>query len=59
MRLHYEVFKVTSAVGRQLFVYSAQPGTPGADALMLLRSLAGDTLTDYPRHRRRGAHPAH
>ncbi|ANP50033.1 transcriptional regulator with XRE-family HTH domain [Streptomyces griseochromogenes] len=47
MRLHYEAFTVTSAPGQQLFVYSAEPGTPSADALVLLRSLAGDTLAEH------------
>ncbi|MCB5907401.1 helix-turn-helix domain-containing protein [Streptomyces pinistramenti] len=42
MRLHYEAFTITSAPGQQLFVYSAEPGSPGADGLSLLRSFAGD-----------------
>lgn len=42
MHLHYEAFTITSTPGQQLFVYSAEPGTPSADALVLLRGLAAD-----------------
>jgi transcriptional regulator with XRE-family HTH domain len=45
MHLHYEAFTVTSAPGQQLFAYSAEPGTPSADALVLLRGLAADATT--------------
>ncbi|MFI1370090.1 MmyB family transcriptional regulator [Streptomyces griseochromogenes] len=48
MRLHYEAFTVTSARGQQLFVYSAEPGTPSADALILLRGIAAEALADRP-----------
>ncbi|MFG2224988.1 helix-turn-helix domain-containing protein [Streptomyces sp. NPDC048644] len=46
LRLHYEAFTITSAPGQQLFVYSAEPGSPAADALALLRTLAGDRVRD-------------
>ncbi|MEU5534352.1 helix-turn-helix transcriptional regulator [Streptomyces sp. NPDC020362] len=42
MYLHYESFTVASAPGQRLLVYSAEPGTPSADALVLLRALADD-----------------
>ncbi|MGW7576494.1 helix-turn-helix transcriptional regulator [Streptomyces sp. NPDC054765] len=50
LRLHYQAFTVTGAPGQQLFVYSAQPGSPSADALSLLRSLAADRTADGPPH---------
>ncbi|MGW7825237.1 MmyB family transcriptional regulator [Streptomyces puniciscabiei] len=57
MRLPYEASTLTSSPGRQLFVYSAQPGTPSADALVLPGSLAGDTLTEDPVPSVEGAPP--
>ncbi|MGF1427204.1 helix-turn-helix domain-containing protein [Kitasatospora sp. LaBMicrA B282] len=42
LAVHYEAFTVTSAPGQRLLVYSAEPGTPSADALVLLRTLAED-----------------
>lgn len=40
VRLHFEALAVTSAPGQHLSVYSAEPGSAGADALVLLRRLA-------------------
>ncbi|MCO5992162.1 helix-turn-helix domain-containing protein [Actinoallomurus rhizosphaericola] len=40
LRLHFEALAVTSAPGQHLSVYSAEPGSAGADALILLRRLA-------------------
>ncbi|MGP2438096.1 helix-turn-helix domain-containing protein [Streptomyces sp. JW3] len=37
MRLHFEALAVTSAPGQHLSVYSAEPGSADADALVLLR----------------------
>ncbi|MGW7386429.1 helix-turn-helix domain-containing protein [Streptomyces sp. NPDC054794] len=48
MYLHYESFTVASAPGQRLLVYSAEPGTPSADALVLLRTLADDARTAPP-----------
>ncbi|GAA2228262.1 MULTISPECIES: helix-turn-helix domain-containing protein [Kitasatospora] len=48
MYLHYESFTVTSAPGQRLLVYSAEPGTPSADALVLLRTLADDPRPSRP-----------
>lgn len=39
MYLHFESFTVSSAPGQRLLVYSAEPGSPSADALALLRTL--------------------
>ncbi|KUL37513.1 XRE family transcriptional regulator [Streptomyces sp. NRRL F-4489] len=40
MRLHFEALAVTSAPGQHLSVYSAEPGSAGADALVLLGRLS-------------------
>ncbi|WP_369394741.1 helix-turn-helix domain-containing protein [Streptomyces sp. CG1] len=48
MYLHYEAFTVASAPGQRLLVYSAEPGTPSADALVLLRALADDPRPGRP-----------
>ncbi len=40
IRLHFEALAVTSAPGQHLSVYSAEPGSAGADALVLLRRLS-------------------
>lgn len=40
VRLHFEALAVTSAPGQHLSIYSAEPGSAGADALVLLRRLA-------------------
>lgn len=39
IHLHYNKFAVSDADGQLLVVYHAQPGSPSADALALLRSL--------------------
>ncbi|MEV0265440.1 helix-turn-helix transcriptional regulator [Streptomyces sp. NPDC050617] len=39
VRLHFEALAVTSALGQHLSVYSADPGSADADALVLLRRL--------------------
>ncbi|MFD7015707.1 helix-turn-helix transcriptional regulator [Streptomyces sp. NPDC059928] len=48
IRLHFEALAVTSAPGQHLSVYSAQPGSASADALVLLGRLSEQeaTLTD-------------
>jgi len=38
--LQMQTFDVRSAPGQELVVYQAEPGTPSADALKLLGSLA-------------------
>ncbi|MEY9930727.1 transcriptional regulator with XRE-family HTH domain [Catenulispora sp. GP43] len=43
VRLHFEALAVTSAPGQHLSVYSAEPGSASADALVLLRQLAEQT----------------
>ncbi|KUN02972.1 XRE family transcriptional regulator [Streptomyces yokosukanensis] len=48
MYLHYESFTVASAPGQRLLVYSAEPGTPSADALVLLRTLAEEPRSGHP-----------
>lgn len=40
MRLHFEALAVTSAPGQHLSVYSAEPGSASADALVLLGRLS-------------------
>ncbi|MFI2239241.1 helix-turn-helix domain-containing protein [Streptomyces chrestomyceticus] len=40
LRLHFEALAVTSAPGQHLSVYSAEPGSAGADALVLLGRLS-------------------
>ncbi|EXU62560.1 XRE family transcriptional regulator [Streptomyces sp. PRh5] len=40
LRLHFEALAVTGAPGQHLSVYSAEPGSAGADALALLRRSA-------------------
>jgi transcriptional regulator with XRE-family HTH domain len=40
LHLHFESLAVTSAPGQHLSVYSAEPGSPGSDGLVLLRRLA-------------------
>jgi len=48
MRLHFEALAVTSAPGQHLSVYSADPGSAGADSLVLLGRLSEQdvALTD-------------
>ncbi|MEV5282967.1 helix-turn-helix transcriptional regulator [Streptomyces sp. NPDC051994] len=48
IRLHFEALAVTSAPGQHLSVYSAEPGSASADALVLLGRLSEQeaTLTD-------------
>lgn len=58
MYLHYESFTVASAPGQRLLVYSAEPGTPSADALVLLRTLADDARTARPPRTGSGASTA-
>lgn len=41
LELHSQAFGIPDAPGQQLHVYSAEPGTPAADGLKLLGSLAG------------------
>ncbi|MFF7331900.1 helix-turn-helix domain-containing protein [Streptomyces sp. NPDC008150] len=52
MRLHFEALAVTSTPGQHLSVYSAEPGSAGADALVLLGRLsqqeAASTDQDAP-----------
>ncbi|MEU6968936.1 helix-turn-helix transcriptional regulator [Kitasatospora aureofaciens] len=52
VRLHFEALAVTSAPGQHLSVYSAEPGSASADALVLLRRLAeqgpAPTVQDTP-----------
>jgi transcriptional regulator with XRE-family HTH domain len=43
MRLHFEALAVTSAPGQHLSVYSAEPGSASADALVLLGRLSEHT----------------
>jgi hypothetical protein len=46
LHLHYEALAVTSALGQHLSVYTAEPGSPTADGLVLLGRLAAqDQLT--------------
>lgn len=45
MTLDMQTFDVRSAPGQELVVYQAQPGTPSADALKLLGSLAATAGT--------------
>ncbi|MBB5159023.1 MmyB family transcriptional regulator [Saccharopolyspora phatthalungensis] len=40
LHLHFEALAVTSAPGQHLSVYSAKPGSPSGDGLILLRRLA-------------------
>lgn len=46
LRLHFEALAVTSAPGQHLSVYSAEPGSPGSDALILLRRLSEQAAAD-------------
>jgi len=49
LHLHYEALAVTSAPGQHLSVYTAEPGSPTADGLVLLSRLAAqDQLADSP-----------
>jgi transcriptional regulator with XRE-family HTH domain len=45
LQLHFEAFTINSAPGQQLVVYQADPGSPSADALALLGSLAAHAST--------------
>ncbi|AEW93826.1 MULTISPECIES: helix-turn-helix domain-containing protein [Streptomycetaceae] len=45
LRLHFEALAVASAPGQHLSVYSAEPGSASADALVLLRRLAEQSAT--------------
>lgn len=45
LTLHYESFTIDGAPGQQLIVYQAEPGSPSADALALLGSLAAPQMT--------------
>jgi transcriptional regulator with XRE-family HTH domain len=47
--LHYEALAVTSAPGQHVSVYSAEPGSPSEDGLILLRQL--DVFPDKGNHR--------
>jgi transcriptional regulator with XRE-family HTH domain len=49
VRLHFEALAVTSAPGQHLSVYSAEPGSTSADALVLLRRLA-EQSSAHDRH---------
>jgi transcriptional regulator with XRE-family HTH domain len=40
LHLHYEALAVTSAPGQHVSVYSAEPGSPSEDGLVLLRRLS-------------------
>ncbi|MFJ1705850.1 helix-turn-helix domain-containing protein [Kitasatospora sp. NPDC088346] len=44
--LDYETFRVNSAPGLQLVVYQAEPGSPSADGLALLSSLAAHPVSE-------------
>lgn len=46
LELHYEKFAVTGADGQLLVVYHADPGSPSADGLALLRSLPDESVPD-------------
>ncbi|MDR7276815.1 helix-turn-helix domain-containing protein [Catenuloplanes atrovinosus] len=46
LRMH--TFDVRSAPGQELVVYHAEPGTPAADNLRLLATLAATALTERP-----------
>jgi transcriptional regulator with XRE-family HTH domain len=46
LELHSQAFGIPDAPGQQLHLYSAEPGTPAADGLKLLASLAGDRVAD-------------
>lgn len=49
IRLHFEKLTIDSAPGQHLSLYTAEPGTPAADGLALLTSLAADRATaDLP-----------
>ena len=41
--LRYQAFNVADAPGQQIFVYTAAPGSPSADALRLLHRFLPDT----------------
>ncbi|MFE9418885.1 helix-turn-helix transcriptional regulator [Streptomyces griseofuscus] len=46
LRLHFEALAVTSAPGQHLSVYSAEPGSAGANSLVLLRRLSKQATSD-------------
>lgn len=54
LRLHHQAFTVLDAPGQQLYVYSAEPGSPAAGGLALLDSLGaedGRSARDHEEHR--------
>ncbi|MFE7115691.1 helix-turn-helix transcriptional regulator [Streptomyces sp. NPDC057654] len=60
LRLYFEALAVTSAPGQHLSVYSADPGSAGADALVLLGRLSeqGAAPTDQAAPTKEGKSPS-
>lgn len=50
LELTYEAFELPADPGLQLSTYTAEPGTPSADALTLLAAWAATTDAPAPRH---------
>jgi hypothetical protein len=48
LTLAYEELAVTAAPGLVMIVYTAEPGSPSADKLRLLASLAADQPATHP-----------
>ncbi|MFC0842882.1 helix-turn-helix transcriptional regulator [Streptomyces noboritoensis] len=58
LSLTYQSFDVRGAPGQQLLIYHAEPGSPSADALTLLGTLAATPLTPPPGHKPPAGQPA-